>query len=316
LDATTDDIEKYLDSRHVQAKTRYVNLSHFHAFYRWAVREGLIDVDPTERIDRPQLPSYVPRPIGDADLVYALSVAPADVRAMLTLACFAGLRCGEIAGLQRTDILDRHRPAMLVVTAPKGHRQRTVPLHADVWRALEAYGLPRRGSIFRNRDGRQLSPWQISHTVSQYLRGIGVDATCHQGRHWFGSTLYANTKDIRLVQEMLGHTDPKTTAVYTAFSPGAAHRRGTGPQGVGGERALFVNPPRLAGTCDAWSRQTLRAPSRPVGSRGGGSPVRFPHGPVQGPGGRVPRPIVRRPSSAGAFRETLSAPRCSESCRF
>jgi site-specific recombinase XerD len=222
LDATTDDIERYLDSRKIEAKTRYIAVSHFHAFYRWAVRENLVDLDPTERIDRPQLPSYLPRPIGDADLVLALRVAPAQVAAMLALAAFAGLRCQEIAGLQRTDILDRNRPPMLVVTAPKGRRQRTVPLHPEAWRALEAFGLPRTGPIFRFADGRQLSPWKVSHLGSQYMRGMGIDATLHQLRHWFATALYADTHDLRLVQEMMGHANPSTTAIYTQFSPAAA----------------------------------------------------------------------------------------------
>ena len=47
-----------------------------------------------------------------------------------------------------------------------------------------------------------------------------MDASIHDLRHWFGTKLYESTKDIRLVQEMMGHESPETTAVYVAFSAG------------------------------------------------------------------------------------------------
>lgn len=51
---------------------------------------------------------------------------------------------------------------------------------------------------------------------------MGIAATAHQLRHWFGSQLYAKTRDLRMVQEMLGHSSPTTTAIYAAFNPGDA----------------------------------------------------------------------------------------------
>jgi site-specific recombinase XerC len=59
----------------------------------------------------------------------------------------------------------------------------------------------------------------MSMLLAGYLRSVGVDATAHQLRHWFGTTVYARSKDLRLTQELMGHASRATTAIYTAWSP-------------------------------------------------------------------------------------------------
>ena len=59
----------------------------------------------------------------------------------------------------------------------------------------------------------------MSATVRTYLRqDCGIDATAHQLRHYFATEVYASSKDIRVTQELLGHSSPSTTANYVAFS--------------------------------------------------------------------------------------------------
>jgi integrase/recombinase XerC len=223
LEATEDDVEMYLDGRPLCARSRYTFISEVHSFFVWAKRQGLVDQDPTAEIIRPRLPRALPRPLSDADLIEALDKAAPDVRAMLALAAFEGLRCKEIAGLQREDILDHLDPPMLIVSSPKGRRQRILPLNPRAWQALQAFGLPRAGPVFRLTDGRRpMSPWNVGQRCNTHLADVGAAGTLHQARHWFASRLYQATRDLRMVQEMLGHADPKTTAIYAQFSPGAA----------------------------------------------------------------------------------------------
>jgi integrase len=127
----------------------------------------------------------------------------------------------EIAGLQRDDILERHEPPVLVVTAGKGDRERVVPLHPDVLAALRVFGMPKQGPVFiGSRTGAQLSPAAMSHAVGRYFRSLGIDATGHQLRHWFGTNVYRTSgKDLRATQELLGHSSPTTTAIYAAWNP-------------------------------------------------------------------------------------------------
>jgi site-specific recombinase XerD len=114
------------------------------------------------------------------------------------------------------------KPPVLIASSPKGRNQRALPLHPEAWQALRAYGLPRSGLVFRNDIGRPLAAWMVTHRVSLHLHGLGIDASAHSLRHWFASTLYSNTLDLRVVQQMLGHANPATTAIYAAFDPGAA----------------------------------------------------------------------------------------------
>lgn len=71
----------------------------------------------------------------------------------------------------------------------------------------------------RDPRGRPLAPYAISRLVSVWLRGVGVDATGHQLRHWFGTRVYAASRDLRVTQEVMGHGSPVTTAGYARWSP-------------------------------------------------------------------------------------------------
>lgn len=209
IDVTTEDVEAWLDSRPVTARTRYTDISHVSAFFRWATREGLADIDPTARIDRPKVRAGLPRPIDTDDLRYALrqSTSP-ELTAMLHLAAFDGLRCAEIAHLNAEDI----NGDMMLVHG-KGGKDRVVPVHPLVQASLRALRLPAYGTVFG------LEPWQVSHLVRRHLHDCGIVATAHQLRHWFATAAYeASGHDLRMVQELLGHSSPTTTAIYTRWS--------------------------------------------------------------------------------------------------
>lgn len=198
-------------SRRVAPGTRAVYLSTVRGFYTWAVREDRVLLDPTRRLPRPRLPRRLPRPISEADLFMALGTAPTRVRPMLVLAAFAGLRAKEIAALDAADVLDD----VVVVQSGKGGKPRKVPMHPSVRAAL--LDLPRRGPLFPNvkYPAIPLEPWRVSQLCNDHLHALGLNTTLHKLRHRFATTLYpASGHDLRFVQEMLGHADPKTTAIY------------------------------------------------------------------------------------------------------
>lgn len=106
LDAEPAHIEAWVNSRKIGAQARYSYISYAAAFYGWAVWMDLIDTAPTDRVRRPKLPHHLPRPISDRDLATALERAEPRTKAMIALGAFAGLRCKEIAGVRREDIID------------------------------------------------------------------------------------------------------------------------------------------------------------------------------------------------------------------
>ena len=222
LSASRADIETFLDGRRTKdgrklnSRTRYYWVAHLHGFYDWAMREELTDVDPTARIVRPKQRRVLPRPIGDEDLELAIRTARPQMRAMLTLAAFAGLRVQEIAGLDRDDILEVK--GLIRVRHGKGAKPRIVPLHPSVLKALRSLPMPKTGAIFVRPRGGRFTGNRLSVVMADYLHEHGIDATAHMLRHWFATEVYASSKDIRVTQELLGHSDPSTTAGYIAYS--------------------------------------------------------------------------------------------------
>lgn len=128
---------------------------------------------------------------------------------MLHLAAFAGLRCAEIAAL---DWADLNGDMMLI--HGKGGKQRVVPVHPFILASLRA--LPNRhayGPVLN------VNPVQVSHAIRQHLLTCGIVASAHMLRHWFATTAYEESgSDLRMVQELLGHSSPTTTAIYTRWS--------------------------------------------------------------------------------------------------
>jgi integrase len=201
------------------------DLSHVREFYRWLKWEGLRDDDPSARLARPRLSRRLPRPIPDDQLICALAAAPPRIRPWLVLAGWAGLRAKEIALLRRERVIETGRPPGILVAADatKGRTERYVPMSDFVAGELVPV-LPASGWVFRRRDGRPgpNTPALVSKLAGQHLRSCGIAATLHQLRHRFGTAAYDVGHDLRVVQELMGHATPATTALYAAISSASA----------------------------------------------------------------------------------------------
>ena len=213
-------------------------VSHAHQFYAWALAEGLVAANPAAGLPVPRRGRTVPRPVGEPELMLALAAAPPRVRPWLVLAGWAGLRAREIAFLRRENVLEQApSPVIRVVAgATKGADERVVPMSRFVVAELGPV-LPARGWVFVRLNGRGPNqPWTVSHLANAHLHGCGITATLHQLRHRFGTEAYRVGKDLRAVQELLGHRDPASTAGYAA--PAA-------PAAVEAVEGIPVPPPRL-----------------------------------------------------------------------
>lgn len=213
--AEPEDVETFLDNRDLSAKTRYDWVSDLANFYQWAIDWGHLETNPTLRVVRPKCPRRLPNPIATGDLVVGLQMAEPTMRAWLTLAAYGGLRVGEIGGLTVDSLLWDDK---LIRVIGKGDKERMVPMHPEVERVLRARRLPSRGRVFRRPRGGGYPAAQVSREVSLYFESIGVSATAHMLRHWFGTKLYAACRDLRVVQEVMGHASPSTTAMYADWS--------------------------------------------------------------------------------------------------
>lgn len=225
MSLTTDELEEWLDNRkgrgggRISDRTRYCYLSNLSAFYEWARRAGVCDIDPAKDVIRPRLRPGLPRPIRDDLLERAIHGADDRMRVWIKLAAFAGLRVAEIAGLTRTDILDLHDPWHLHVVG-KGRKERYVPVHPKLRSALQTYGIPRSGPLFTSSTGRMYTGARVSALMCRHLDRLDIDDRPHALRHWFASeALEASDGNIRVVQELLGHSSLVTTSIYTKLRP-------------------------------------------------------------------------------------------------
>jgi integrase/recombinase XerC len=198
-------------------ETRRAYVSHARAFYRWAVTAQVVVVDPSVRLTNPKLSRPLPRPVPDDDLRRAVELARPKMRLMILLGAFCGLRCQEIAGLHWTDLRLADGQTSLLVREGKGGKERVVPVPGVVLEAMVAFGRRRSGPMFYGMDAAQIDAKSVSRSLNRYFQRNGMDFTAHQLRHRYGTTAYQLTKDLRLVQELLGHGSPNTTARYAAY---------------------------------------------------------------------------------------------------
>ncbi len=216
--ATHHDIGAWLAGMvKVKPQTRGLYLGDLAAFYKWALLNDYLIIDPTVKVAKPKKPSYVPRPIPDRQLDAAIAAAPPRTKVMLTLAGYAGLRAAEIAGLRCEDF--DHQAGNIRVTG-KGNKTRIVPMH-ELTAALVEPGTA--GPVVSWR-GAPVTPASVTDTLRHYLKGRGLNATGHQARHSFGTRMYAVMRDLPSVQETMGHASVTTTRGYVKHSPEMARR--------------------------------------------------------------------------------------------
>ena len=201
-------------------------------FFRFAVREGRLDVDPMENLRAPRAFKALPRCLNPAQ-VEALLAAP-DVstplgvrdRAILEVLYATGLRVSELIGLRPEDV---DLEVGLLTCFGKGRKERLVPLGREAQKWVRRYAAGARGelskgrapaALFVNHRGGRLSRMGLWGIVRRHAVTAGIERvlTPHVLRHSFATHLLERGADLRSLQAMLGHADISTTQIYTHVS--------------------------------------------------------------------------------------------------
>ena len=210
-----------------------------HAF---AVEQGLADSDPAREVAPPSPPRRLPKAITVEEverLLDAAGPAPGDPsadtrllrdRALLEFLYGTGARISEATGLDVDELQLGADPAVRLIG--KGSKHRVVPVGSYAVRALEAYlirarptlaAASRRASaspaLFLNARGGRLTrqgAWGVLHAAAGRARL--PDVSPHTLRHSFATHMLDGGADIRVVQELLGHSSVTTTQVYTLIT--------------------------------------------------------------------------------------------------
>jgi integrase/recombinase XerC len=241
------------------------------SFFRFLCRQGQLAANPAELVRHPRSPTRT-TPHLSVDEAFQLMASPrnsegeessrrdAEIltlrdRAILELFYAAGLRMGELVGLNRSDV---DLQEGLVRVRGKGRKERIVPVGRKALEALVAYLAKRSESpgkgvadwkepdaMFLNHRGGRLTARSVSRIVLRHLltSGLGKKITPHGLRHSFATHLLTAGADLRAIQELLGHAQLSTTQRYTHVGLGQimkvyddAHpraRAGRGPAAPG-----------------------------------------------------------------------------------
>ncbi len=228
-------LQAYFAERHAQTKATSSNrrLTVFKRFFRWALREGLVQADPTLRMLAARQALRVPKLLSEAQ-VEALLQAP-DVaeplglrdRAMLELMYASGLRVSELVGLKTLHVSINE--SVLRVLG-KGSKERLVPFGQEAGLWLTHYLQQSRPVLLGGRQsdalfvtsagpkaGTGMSRIMFWNIVKRHAVQAGITAPMspHTLRHAFATHLLNHGADLRAVQMLLGHADISTTTIYT-----------------------------------------------------------------------------------------------------
>jgi len=204
-------------------------LSTVRGFHRFLLEEGRVEQDVAHEVRPPKLPSRLPKAI-TIDQVSALlaatdgeEVANLRDKALLELMYATGARVSEAVGLNVDDVID----ADIVRLTGKGSKQRIVPLGSYARAAVDAYLVRARPllstkgratpALFLGMRGARLSrqnAWLIIRAAAERAN-LPVEISPHTLRHSFATHLLAGGADVRVVQELLGHSSVATTQIYT-----------------------------------------------------------------------------------------------------
>ncbi len=229
------DLLSYAAARHSATRATSANrrLTVFKRFFRWALRERLIEADPTLRLLAAKQPLRVPKTLSEADVEQLLAAPDIESplglrdRAMLELMYASGLRVSECVSLKVHNVsLTEH----VLRTFGKGSKERIVPFgeHAAHW--LTCYLSEARPTILKgqqsddlfvttrgSKPGEAMTRVAFWQTIKKHAlkAGITKPLSPHTLRHAFATHLINHGADLRAVQMLLGHADISTTTIYT-----------------------------------------------------------------------------------------------------
>lgn len=224
-----EDWQKYLVSLYNRYKIKSIarKISSIRSFLKFLLREGYLNKNYSAFMIIPKIPIYLPEVLDKEELEHFLEIpdptSPLGIRNQAILETFyaTGMRVSELVNLniENVDLAEN-----FVRCLGKGEKERIIPLGEYASESLTKYLSIRNNfnpkdkeALFLNKRGYRITRqgvWFIIKTYSKLL-GLNKRVTPHTFRHTFATHLLSNGADIRIVQELLGHSDISTTQIYT-----------------------------------------------------------------------------------------------------
>ena len=231
------DIDAFLAEQRDQKKaTSSISrlITSLRKFYQWLVRQNIQKLNPMLEIDSPKKRRTLPVALTVNEVNNLLEQPDTKKklglrdRALLETLYATGIRVSELINLKFTDL---HEELKLVKIFGKGSKERLIPISEVALSWIDSYKEKVRDPlilkigkntdfIFLNSRGGSLTRQAVWQIIKHYCKmaGIQKNVTPHTLRHTFATHLLENGADLRVVQEILGHSDISTTQIYTNLS--------------------------------------------------------------------------------------------------
>ncbi|KAF0171037.1 MAG: Tyrosine recombinase XerC [Limisphaerales bacterium] len=207
----------------------YLQIAALRAFFKWAETEKHLPANPAENLSLPRRWKRIPKSLSHAEVEQILKPLatnePADLcdQAILELAYASGLRLAELRNLRLEQL---HFEAGFVTVIGKGNKERVVPVGKFAVAALGRYLTVARpqlvrpkspAAVFLTRRGTAFAHVTMWLRITNRVKKAGLERniTPHMLRHSFATHLLEHGADLRVIQELLGHSSISTTEVYT-----------------------------------------------------------------------------------------------------
>ena len=224
------DLHEYLAFRQSElnnsAKTRMRKISSLRGLFKYLATQKLITENPTLDLRSPKTEKKLPHYLTFRQSYALLSSIDGRFKArnlaIITLFLNCGIRLSELVGLNYNSISERH-----LRVRGKGNKERILYLNDACLAALKEYEAERATYTFRitepealfvSQRGSRISQRMVQTMVKEFMKRCGIDTevySVHKLRHTAATLMYQNGVDVRILQEILGHSNLGTTQIYT-----------------------------------------------------------------------------------------------------
>lgn len=216
----------YLRDENLTQSSISRKISALKSFFKWACANQYIKSNPISFIEQAKLPKHLPKVLSINDII---NISKLDLttteKVIIELLYSCGLRVSELCDLKINNI---NLKAQHIICIGKGSKERLIPFGDYAKKILISY-LEYRENIKINpdtdtkrllitADGRNLNRQDIYRLIHSIGKSIHKEISPHTLRHTFATHLLDNGADLRIVQELLGHSDVSTTQLYTHIS--------------------------------------------------------------------------------------------------
>jgi len=211
------------------ANSRARKVAALRSFFKYMhVKAKLIPDNPAKDLDSPKIPKSLPKYLTLDESKSLLQNIDGNNKyrdyAIITLFLNCGMRLSELVGINVRDIKDNK-----LTVIGKGNKERVIYLNQACEKALHDYialerpkegiKVPHQNALFISRNKQRISNKTVQHIIKMHLKAAGLDETkysVHKLRHTAATLMYQHGHvDVRVLQEILGHTNLATTQIYT-----------------------------------------------------------------------------------------------------